>query len=104
MNQGELINKALRLPPSAIPYYVTQQLATLFPDKAIIESDDYFFKVEEYSENGLCTITSPGKQYNEFLTAWYETDYEPDMGEYTEGRLYKRAYNACQEINWQGTM
>ena len=28
--QEELMNEALRLPLSAIPYYVSQQLATLF--------------------------------------------------------------------------
>jgi AAA+ superfamily predicted ATPase len=103
MKQEELINEALRLPLSAIPYYVTQQLATLFPDKAIIESDDYDFNVEKYSEGGQCTITSLTNQHNEFLTRWYQEDYDFDEGEYTEGYLYKRAYNAWQEITWQAT-
>lgn len=103
MKQEELINGALRLRPSAIPYYVTQQLATLFPDKVIIESNDYFFKVEEYSEDGQCTITHLTNQDNEVLVYWYQTDYDYSAGEYIEGYLYKRVYNAWLEITWHDT-
>lgn len=102
MRKDELINEALRLRPSAVSYYVTQQLATLFPDKAIIESDDSFFNVENYSEDGQCTITALANQHNEVLSNWYDADAE----EYTdsvEGYLFKRAYNAWQEIIWHST-
>ncbi len=103
MKKDELINEALRLQPSAISYYVTQQIAKLFPDKALIESNDCDFHVEKYSEAGQCTITSLTDQQNEVLTSWYEADYEFDVGEYSEGYLFKRAYNAWQEITWQST-
>ncbi len=103
MKQEELINEALRLRPSAISYYVTQQLATLFPDKAVIESDDAYFNVEKYGEDGQCTITSLTNQHNEFLTGWYETDYDFDTKEYIDGHLFKKAYNAWQAITWQAT-
>ena len=103
MKQEELLNEALRLPPSAVSYYVTQQLATLFPDKALLESDDGYFNVKKYSEGGQCTLTALIDQHNEFLTDWYEADYSFDMGEYTDGYLSKKAYNAWQEITWQAT-
>jgi AAA+ superfamily predicted ATPase len=101
--QEDLINEALRLPASAVSYYVTQQLATLFPDKALIESDDSYFNVKKYSEDGQCTITALTNQHNEVLTGWYEEDYNFDTGEYIEGYLIKSAYNTWQEITWHST-
>lgn len=103
MRQEELIDEALRLRLSAIPYYVTQRLATLFPDRVIIESDDSFFKVEAYSEDGQCTITHLTNQCNEVLANWYQTDYDYSAGEYIGGYLYKRVYNAWLEITWHST-
>src|SRR5690348_16368971 len=99
MREDELINEALRLRPSGVSYYVNQQLATHFPDKAIIESDDSFFNVEKYSEEGQCTITALANRHNEVLTGRYDADVE----EYTdalEGYLLKRACNAWQQITW----
>jgi hypothetical protein len=103
MKQDELINEALRLPPSAVSYYVTQQLTTLFSGKALIESDDYDFDVEKYGEDGQCTITLLSDQRNQVLASWYEADYDSDEGKYTEGHLFKQVYNAWQEITWQAT-
>ena len=34
---------------------------------------------------------------------WHAEDYYINAGEYTEGYLYKRAYNAWQEVTWQAT-
>ncbi len=103
MKQEELIDEALRLRLSAIPYFVTQRLTALFPDKVITESNDYFFQVEEYSKDEQCTITPLPNQDNEVLASWYRTDYDSSAGEYIEGYLYKRVHNAWLEITWHAT-
>jgi hypothetical protein len=98
--QEDVIGEALRLPANAISYTVTQQLATLFPHQAIIESDDVRFDVNMYSEGGQCTITELPSQHNEMITRWIETDWT-DAGEYAGGYRVQRAYNAWQEIHWR---
>jgi hypothetical protein len=103
MKQEELISEALRLPASAVSYSVSRQLATLFGDKACIESDDPYFNVEAFSQGGQCVLTPLAEQHNEFLTSWYEMDYNYETGEYADGHLFKKAYNAWQQITWQAT-
>ena len=46
-DKEELIEQALRLPTSIIPYYVNRQLTELFPDKAVVESQSGLFDVED---------------------------------------------------------
>jgi len=99
MNRGQLINEALRLPPSAIPYYVNSQLATLFPDKALLECDERF-DIEEYAKNGQCSITFPNYSECELLTYWEEPDEDEHLLS-PEGRLVKQPYNAWLELAWQ---
>ncbi|WP_207229470.1 AAA family ATPase [Ktedonosporobacter rubrisoli] len=90
------------MPLSIIPYYVSQQLATLFPAKAIIETDDFFFNVEKYSEGEQCTIAPLLNQHNEVLHGWWEADYDFSAKEYKEGYLLRSAQNSWQEISWRG--
>jgi len=45
MNKQELIESALRLPPSAISYYISQNLGLLYPEKVLVESDDQLFDI-----------------------------------------------------------
>lgn len=99
MNKQELIESALRLPPSAISYYVSQNLALLYPDKVLVESDDQLFDIEEYERDEQCSIMQKIEVYNEFVTNWEGAD-EEDPEE--EARLVKSAKNAWLEVGWRG--
>jgi AAA+ superfamily predicted ATPase len=58
---------------SAIPYYVSRQLATLFPDKTLMECDDAYFDVETYAQDGQCSLELLPHGHNELTTNWNET-------------------------------
>jgi AAA+ superfamily predicted ATPase len=103
MNREELIQEALRLPPSAISYYVTRQLMILFPNKTITECDDGYFDVANYIRNGQCHVAVHPNKESEFLTNWEEPDIlESDIP--LEGRLTTSPYNAWLDITWQEEM
>ena len=100
MNKEELIEQALRLPNSVIPYYVNRQLTELFPDKAVVESQSSLFDVEEYARDGQCHILPRFGIPNEFVTDWEEPD--EDESSAPEGQLSKNARNAWLEATWRG--
>src|SRR6266498_4648922 len=102
MNKEELIEQALRLPFSAIPYYVNLQLAELFPGKAIVESQSGLFDVEEYGHNGQCSVEPRANIHNEFVTDWEELDEDEEDSIASEDQLSKNARNAWLEVTWQG--
>ncbi len=104
MNKEELIEQALRLPISAIPYYVNLQLAELFPDKAIVESQSSLFDVEEYGRDGQCSVEPRASIHSEFVTDWEEPDEDENEEESIApaDQLSKNARNAWLEITWQG--
>jgi AAA+ superfamily predicted ATPase len=97
----ELIDNALRLPVSAIPYYVSSQLATLFPEKALIACENGLFDVEEYAREELCSIEAESTIYNEFVSNWEEPD-EEEYATATDGQLTKHARNAWMQVAWEG--
>lgn len=100
MNKGELIEQALRLPNSVIPYYVNRQLTELFPDKAVVESQSSLFDVEEYARDGQCHVEPRASIHSEFVTDWEEPD--EDQSTASEGQLSKNARNAWLEATWHG--
>ncbi|MBN3883976.1 MAG: hypothetical protein V7K64_25650 [Nostoc sp.] len=56
MKIKQLITEALSLPNDAISYHVSQELAALYPKKALLESNDSSFHLEKYAEANLCKI------------------------------------------------
>jgi hypothetical protein len=100
MNKEELIEQALRLPNSVIPYYINRQLTELFPDKAVVESQSSLFDVEEYARDGQCHVEPRASIHSEFVTDWEEPD--EDENTVSEGQLSKNARNAWLEATWRG--
>ncbi len=100
MNREELIDEALRLPVSAITYYVSRQLATLFPDKTLVECESIYFDVETYAQDGQCNLEPLHHGYNELTIDWYESD-EEEHPLSSEGQLHKCIRNAWLEATWQ---
>lgn len=120
MNLEQLISEALCLPTSAIDYHVSQNLKTLFPDKAFIEGGDGLFNVEEYAQAQHCQLEQKVAIYNQVMTHWIgpETgimDWTRSVmrpgnipslvtSRWAEREVLNRAKNAWFEVEWQGAM
>ncbi len=76
MNKEQLISEVLLLPASAIDYYISKNLAALFPDKALIEGEGGYFNVEGYADAQLCTLTRKTFTYNQVTTHWIAPERE----------------------------
>ena len=92
MKIKQLIIEALSLPLSAISYHVSQQLAALYPNKALLEGCDCSFNLEAYAKVGKCTIKQETSIYNQISTSWDGLDNE----------IRHTAENACFEVTWHG--
>lgn len=92
MKIQQLILQGLNLPLNAVAYYVSQELAGLYPKKYLIEGNDYAFNVERYAEAGLCEIKYDSSIYNQLLTAW----------DGTNNKTYNYIENASIEAAYKG--
>jgi AAA+ superfamily predicted ATPase len=125
MNKEELVTEVLCLPYTAIEYAISERLAKLFPDKALVEGNNYgFFDVEKYAGTGQCVLTAKTFLHNQKMTYWMQPEAEvvrwhrghmhaamPGMvmgqvstadgkdGEKSIGSRYKKAW---LEVEWQG--
>jgi AAA+ superfamily predicted ATPase len=88
----QIILPALNANSNAIAYYVSQELAALYPKKYLIEGNDYDFNVESYAKQGLCEIQYESSIYNQLLTGWDGTD----------NKIYSYIENASFQVTWQG--
>ena len=92
MNHAELIQEALRLPPDAIAYFVSRELARLFPDRSILEASTCPFGLEKYSQAGLCQLEKSPLIHTRMETQWHGTGY--GLTESADGGWYL--------VQWQG--
>jgi hypothetical protein len=88
----KLMREALSLPTTAIAYYVSQQLAALYPDKALVEGKDCSFNLEAYAHVQKCTIEEKACVHNQIATSW----------DGMEHHIHQGAVNAWFEVAWQG--
>ncbi|MCW5316805.1 AAA family ATPase [Nostoc sp. KVJ3] len=92
MKIQQLITKSLSLSNNAISYYVSQELAAIYPKKVLLESNDSSFNLEKYAEANLCKIQYDAHIHNQILTGWNGMENE----------IYKHTENASFEVSWQG--
>jgi hypothetical protein len=99
MARETLIATALRLPANALSYYVTRELAVLFPDHTCISCDSGYFDVPAYAEGSQCVIVSTYPKESEFLSQWEA----PDVDRHTSGpgRVFARPNNAWMDLRWR---
>ncbi|MEO1591330.1 MAG: ATP-binding protein [Cyanobacteria bacterium J06632_22] len=105
VNLTYLILEALRLPSSAIPYHVSQQLTEYYPGQYILEGDSNYFELQKFAEAGHCQTAmvthvknSPGyfstlnetAVHNHVTTMW--------NGKKQEQRRYEK--NVCLRVTW----
>jgi hypothetical protein len=66
----QLILEALSLPINATSYYVSQKLAELYPELALVEGSDCSFNLESYARAHKCTIEQQEIIHNQVKTSW----------------------------------
>lgn len=128
MNKEHFISEVLCHPLSAIEYHMSEHLAAIFPEKALIEGE-MPFEVETYAQAGNCTLTRKAIVYNQVTTYWRRP--EPEMmhwhhmgpglhmggmvvhgmdtqlaqeseGAHPEQETMDRVKNSWLEVEWQG--
>ena len=70
MDKKDFIKRALYKPNDYIAYHVARELAKLYPEKAIIEGQSWYFDVEEFAEAEKCTIVEQGSIFHHIRTLW----------------------------------
>ncbi|MBE3559305.1 MAG: ATP-binding protein [Ktedonobacteraceae bacterium] len=131
MYKEQLIADILLLPPTAIEYHMSKNLAALFPEKALIESDG-ICDIESFADAGQCTLTRKTFIVNQMNTFWRAPEPQlmhwrhmgmPGMMPLMGGMAFEaagplqgdngtdssaqqetvdRVKNAWLEVNWQG--
>ena len=75
MNQAELIQEALRLPTDAVAYFVSRELARLFPERSVLEASACPFGLERYAQAGLCRLEPSPLIHSRTETQWHGTGH-----------------------------
>ncbi len=92
MVQENFISEALCYPSDYVAYYVSHELAELYSEKAVIESDTDCFDLEDYVRGGHCFIVQDLSVYNQIKTEWQGP----------RRKLRRQAENAWYNVSWQG--
>jgi len=70
MELKELISEALSLSPNQIPYYVSKELAILFPHRAILYCGSEYLDLTAYAKSGLCEMLRETGLHNQSKAHW----------------------------------
>jgi hypothetical protein len=91
MKVQQLITQGLSLPLNAISYYVSQELAGVYPKKAFLETRESSFNIEAFANAKLCTLEYDSSTHNQIFSGWNGMD----------NSIYKYLENACFKITWK---
>jgi AAA+ superfamily predicted ATPase len=92
MSIESLIYDGLQHPLTAISYHVSQTLDQLYPEKALLETDDFQFVLQTFAADRQCQASARPSLYNQIVTNWAG----PEEG------LEARIANAGFDVTWQG--
>lgn len=92
MGIENFISTALSHPSDYVSYYVSRELAELYPDKAIIEGETCSFDLEAYVRAKLCEMVKECAVFNQVTTGWCGPGK----------KLWHEAENAWFNVFWQG--
>jgi hypothetical protein len=70
MEIGDLFRIALELPPNAIGYHVSKELAKRFPERAIVFGTEYGFELEDYVRAMECPFHADPDVFQHIETDW----------------------------------
>ncbi|MEH1837942.1 MAG: hypothetical protein V7L20_04055 [Nostoc sp.] len=92
MKIKQLIREALSLLNNVIAYYVSQNIAAISRQKALLESNDSSFNLKKYVSANLCNIQQNAYIHNHIITGWNGMD----------NKVYEYSENISFEVIWQG--
>jgi hypothetical protein len=92
MDIENFISTALVLPNDYVAYYVSRELAELYPDKAIIEGETCLFDLEAYARGNNCEVVKESSVFNQTKAGWRGPGK----------KLRHEAENAWFNVFWQG--
>jgi hypothetical protein len=93
MQITDLIYDGLSTPSPANAYAVGRRLGTMFPEKAILETEAWNFDLHEFAADGHCLLMQNPEVHNQFTASW--------SGPPTE-QIERQAVNAWFHVSWQG--
>jgi hypothetical protein len=91
MDTYDFLSTALALPTSAIGYSVSEKLASLVPERSVLEGVLAYCDIEKYAAAGLCVLEAAPEVHSQIASAWDE-----------EYGIWKTARNAWYRVAWQG--
>jgi len=90
-NLTRLISETAALPTDAQLWELSRRLAGLFPDKAIVETDDFDFDIHEYARAGQCALFPASDAHAQLSATWLTR----------ERRVSYEARNGYCEVLWR---
>jgi hypothetical protein len=72
MDLFDLLRTALELPANAIAYCMSERLAAMFPERAVVEGDQGYFDLDEFAKAGLCSVHLRDSVHSQIQTSWEE--------------------------------
>ncbi|BDI32930.1 hypothetical protein CCAX7_49810 [Capsulimonas corticalis] len=91
MQIDNLIREALSQPKDAINYSISQALTDIFPDRALLETTDGSFNLEQFAHAGHCKLELSHRLHNRLVTSWHGRSY--GIGRSLESGCYKVLWN-----------
>jgi hypothetical protein len=65
-----VISEALEQPPRAITYWISRRLREWFPERGIVETEDWDFRLEEAARGGVCRLELGPVPHAETRAQW----------------------------------
>lgn len=91
-NLNRLISDCLPLPADALLWEMSRQLAYLYPDHYILETQDYDFNLQEYAKDGHCSYHLLPDVHAQLEADWINREKGAQL----------RVGNAFAEVLWRG--
>lgn len=92
MSIENFIEDALYKPNDYIGYHVGRRLAELHPAKSVVAGESWYFDVESFAHDGLCSVVAEKSVFQEVRTQWEGTDT----------KLKHSIENAWLNVLWKG--
>lgn len=87
-----LFDETLALQPNAVAYRMGAALVALFPERAVLETEDSDFDLWRFRRDGHCTLEWHPEMHSQRSTSWQRT--APHLSEQPE--------NAWMRVAWEG--
>jgi hypothetical protein len=90
----KLFSDLLYLPDQALVYEMSRLVAQIYPDKFLLETEDYEFELDEYAIVGKCSLRLLDDLHPQFQTEWISLEKGGKSG----------PRNGMYEVRWRGVV